>query len=202
MAEKTVGTKVRWGMVIDLSKCMRCHGCVVACRAEHFLPLGMLWCRLIAWEESADEMTTYPVRCNHCKDPPCVYVCPTGASQKREEDGIVWIDQDMCVGCRYCVVGCPYGSRSFNWVDPRPFIKEYNLVVPTRMRGVVEKCNFCEDRLANGQGLACVEACPERALTFGDLDESGSELTERLRGEYTLRRKPALGTNPKVYYIL
>ena len=113
---------MRWGMVVDLSKCMRCHGCIAACRVEHFLPLGMLWCRLIAWEESAEEMTTYPIRCNHCQEPPCVYVCPTGASQKREEDGIVWIDQNLCVGCRYCTIACPYQNRLFMGMIKTPVI--------------------------------------------------------------------------------
>jgi molybdopterin-containing oxidoreductase family iron-sulfur binding subunit len=211
----------RYALLVDTSKCKAsegCRECRTACHQAHNVPDIAEPRHEVKWIWAEPFSATFPggenefmdqalrerpvlVLCNHCESPPCVRVCPTQATWKRE-NGIVTIDMHRCIGCRYCVVGCPYGSRSFNWVDPRPFIKKKNPEVPTRMRGVVEKCNLCEDRLANGQGLACVEACPERALTFGDLDETGSELTERLRGEYTLRRKPGLGTNPKVYYIL
>jgi len=108
--------------------------------------------------------------CNHCTNPPCVRVCPTKATFKRAEDGIVMMDFHRCIGCRYCMAGCPYGARSFNFRDPRPYIKtELNMKFPTRERGVVEKCNFCAERLADGLLPACVEACKAGALSFGDL---------------------------------
>ena len=105
----------RWGMVINLAKCTRCHACVAACRIEHFLPLRVTWPRLIALEVDEGykvDVSTYPVRCNQCKDAPCVDACPTEASHKRE-DGIVAIDSDKCFGCRYCVIACPYQNRTY-----------------------------------------------------------------------------------------
>jgi molybdopterin-containing oxidoreductase family iron-sulfur binding subunit len=131
-----------------------------------------------------------------------VRVCPTKATWKRESDGIVMMDWHRCIGCRYCVVGCPYGSRSFNWRDPRPFIEETNTEYPTRTRGVVEKCTFCDSRLDHGQMPACVEACKHGALVFGDLEDPDSEVRKLLSEHFTLRRKPALGTQPEVYYIV
>ncbi|MDD5244547.1 MAG: 4Fe-4S dicluster domain-containing protein, partial [Syntrophorhabdaceae bacterium] len=107
-----------------------------------------------------------------------------------------------CIGCRYCMAACPYGARSFNWKDPRPFIKNINQDFPTRTKGVVEKCNFCEERLAKGLKPACVEACKENALIFGDLNDPGSEIVKVLKSRMTTRRKPYLGTQPKVFYLL
>lgn len=212
----------RWAMVIDLKKCLEkqgCTACINACHAVHNVPdLGnpkdeVKW----IWKEdfegafpSADHKYLEEeirnshalVFCNHCDNPPCVRVCPTQATWRRKADGIVMMDMHRCIGCRYCVVACPYGSRSFNWRDPRPFIKEINPDYPTRMRGVVEKCNFCEERLDRGKLPACVEACPERALVFGDLEDADSEVRKLLREHYTIRRKPSLGTNPEIYYIV
>ena len=140
--------------------------------------------------------------CNHCDNPPCTRVCPTEATWKRASDGVVMMDWHRCIGCRYCVVACPYGSRSFNWRDPRPFIDELQPDFPTRTRGVVEKCTFCEERLARGLLPACVEACKQNALTFGDLEDPESEVRKLLHDNYTIRRKPALGTQPEIYYII
>jgi molybdopterin-containing oxidoreductase family iron-sulfur binding subunit len=131
-----------------------------------------------------------------------VSVCPTQATWKREEDGIVMMDWHRCIGCRYCMVACPYGSRSFNWKDPRPFVDDQQQDFPTRMRGVVEKCTFCEERLAKGLMPSCVDACSERALAFGDLQNPNSDIRQLLKSSYTIRRKPALGTEPEVYYIV
>ena len=149
--------------------------------------------------------------CNHCTNPPCCRVCPTGATWKRENDGVVMMDQHRCIGCRFCMAACPYGARSFNWFDPRKAPKALNpdfptnMAYPTRMKGVVEKCNFCAERLAQGKQPACVEAA-ERvqpgALTFGDLDDRGSEVRKLLREHFSLRRKAELGTGPNIYYIV
>ena len=208
-------------MVVDLSKCVRCYGCIVACRVEHFLPLGVTWPRLIAWEEIADEMTTYSVRCNHCKEAPCVNVCPTEASQQRE-DGIVWIDQDKCVGCRYCVIACPYLNRTFLSKDKdtgyfpgyelTDFEKAGKRLYPHTV-GTVEKCNFCMERIDAGlaKGLkpgadrevtpACVNACPAIALTFGDLDDPDSEVRRLIREKKAFNLHPEYDTEPSIYYI-
>ena len=112
------------------------------------------------------------------------------------------MDWHRCIGCRYCVLACPYGSRSFNWRDPRPFIEETKPDFPTRSRGVVEKCTFCEERLARGIQPACVEACKEKALIFGDLEDPDSEVRSLLKDRFTIRRKPGLGTQPEVYYMV
>lgn len=138
--------------------------------------------------------------CNHCENPPCVRVCPTKATFKRK-DGITMQDLHRCIGCRYCMAGCPYGARSFNYRDPRPFIKEPNPEYPTRMIGVVEKCTFCDERLAKGLMPACVEAS-NGALIFGDIKDPDSKVRKILQTNYTIRRKAELGTQPSVYYIL
>jgi len=211
----------RWGMIVDLRKCRKlegCTDCIKACHTVHNVPqfddpkdeIKWVWKEDFehAFQEQEHEFTSDEIKrgqvlllCNHCNNAPCVRVCPTKATWKRE-DGIVMMDMHRCIGCRYCVAACPYGSRSFNWRDPRPFIKEINPDFPTRMRGVVEKCNFCAERLVKDQLPACVEACPEKALLFGDLENSDSEIRRLLNATYTLRRKPSLGTQPEVYYIV
>jgi molybdopterin-containing oxidoreductase family iron-sulfur binding subunit len=147
------------------------------------------------------EMMDYLLLCNHCENPPCVRVCPTKATFKRDWDGIVMMDMHRCIGCRFCMAGCPFGARSFNYKDPRPYIAELNPDIPTRMRGVVEKCNFCAERLADGRLPACVEAS-EGALVFGDLDDPDSDVRKALRENFSIRRKTSLGTQPSVYYII
>ncbi len=147
------------------------------------------------------EHRQFLVLCNHCENPPCVRACPTQATWKRESDGIVLMDFHRCIGCRFCMAACPFGARSFNFRDPRDFIRNINKKYPRRMKGVVEKCNFCAERLAVGQMPACVEVS-EGKLTFGDLDDPASEVRERIRTHYTIRRKQTLGTEPSVYYIV
>ena len=144
----------------------------------------------------------FPLLCNHCENPPCVRVCPTKATYKRA-DGIVAMDYHRCIGCRYCMAGCPYGSRSFNWGEPRKNLDltKLNPEFPTRMRGVVEKCNFCVERLAVGELPACAEAS-EGAIVFGDLRDPESDVRQVLRERFTIRRKPTAGTEPSVYYII
>jgi len=212
----------RWAMVIDLKKCLRAQGCVDcvnACHRTHNVPdfdnpkdeVKWVWKEPFehAFHGEEHEYQREDVKhslallmCNHCDSPPCVKVCPTQATWKRESDGIVMMDWHRCIGCRYCVAACPYGSRSFNWRDPRPHISEVNEEFPTRTRGVVEKCTFCEERLARGEMPACVEACPERALTFGDLEDPESDVRAILTNAYSIRRKPELGTVPEVYYLV
>ncbi|MDD9300893.1 MAG: 4Fe-4S dicluster domain-containing protein [Desulfobacter sp.] len=140
------------------------------------------------------------VTCNHCKEAPCVQACPTQATFKRE-DGIVLMDYHRCIGCRFCMAACPYGSRSFNFRDPRPFIEETDPDFPTRTKGVIEKCNLCAERLARGEQPHCVEAS-EGAIVVGDLEDPESEIRELLNEHYSIRRKQSLGTEPSVYYIV
>jgi len=174
-------TAKHWGMVIDSRKFESAEDLepiVEACRKIHNIPT------------------------HEDKNPPCVRACPTKATFKRE-DGIVLMDFHRCIGCRFCMAACPYGSRSFNFQDPRPFISEeyYNKEFPTRMKGVVEKCNFCAERLAAGKMPACAEASGG-AVVFGDLYDPESEIRELLRTNYTIQRKQGLGTNPAIYYIV
>lgn len=215
-------TARRWAMVIDVRKCMEhedCKDCTKACHLTHNVPdfgnpkdeIKWIWKETFghAFHDQkhafqAEKLQHVPtlVLCNHCDNPPCVRVCPTKATYKRDKDGVVMMDWHRCIGCRYCVVACPYGSRSFNWRDPRPFIKEIQPDFPTRTRGVVEKCTFCEERLARGQMPSCVEACKHGALHFGDLEDPESEVRKLLGENYSIRRKPSLGTNPEVYYLV
>ncbi len=210
----------RWAMVVEMGKCREgCRDCLDACHRVHNVPdfgnskdeIKWIWkepLKAVFPEQEhhylAEPLKEKPVMvlCNHCDNPPCVRVCPTQATFKRPEDGIVMMDYHRCIGCRFCVAGCPYGARSMNFRDPRPFIKEVNPEFPTRTKGVVEKCNFCAERLAQGLLPACVEACKEKALIFGDLEDPQSGIREIVQGRVTWRRKPELGTHPQVYYIL
>lgn len=211
----------RWAMVIDIQRCQKEHGCtecIEACHRVHNVPTFKDRNHEVKWIWKEPFERTFPsldsaytaiafqgkpvlVFCNHCNKPPCVRVCPTQATWRRE-DGIVMMDWHRCIGCRYCVAACPYGSRSFNWLDPRPHISQLDPGFPTRTKGVVEKCTFCEERLAKGQPPACVDACREKALVFGDLEDPNSKVRQLLRTRFTLRRKPELGTQPEIYYIV
>lgn len=207
-----------WGMVIDLTKLENVEAITEACHKVHNVPhfeekrheIKWIWeteyNHAFSGQENpylADALEHAPVLvlCNHCENPSCVRACPTQATFKRESDGIVLMDFHRCIGCRFCMAACPFGARSFNFRDPRPFIAETNKKFPTRMKGVVEKCNFCAERLAEGLMPACVEAS-EGAIAFGDLSDPDSEIRELLRTNYTIRRKPELGTSPSVYYIV
>jgi Fe-S-cluster-containing dehydrogenase component len=221
-APAAAGSKsVRWGMVVDTKACAEhpdCQECQTACHRAHNVPdiaearQEVKW----IWKEPQQQVfpflqTDYaqgaapaaglPVLCNHCASPPCVPVCPTQATWKRE-DGIVMMDYHRCIGCRYCMAACPYGARSFNFVDPRPYVAPNNPDYPTRTQGVVEKCNFCEERLAEGQQPACVEACPAKALLFGDLNDENSAVRKVLRERMAVQRKPELGAGPAVFYLV
>lgn len=220
----------QWAMVIDLELCRRDdvrQACTEACRREHNVPLipdpeervDWIWTEErqhvfsdLMHDHTAPDVREAPVLvlCNHCTKPPCVKVCPTGATWKRPSDGIVMMDMHRCIGCRYCMAACPYGARSFNWRDPRPYVaRDANgkpvSDYPTRTTGVVEKCTFCAERIRKGQEPACVEAVRSvpgaaDALTFGDVTDPQSRVSRLLRDEPTLARMVHLGTGPNVYY--
>lgn len=209
----------RWGMFIDMDKVRSeedIKRIIHACHSIHNVPdmgnpkdeIKWIWTEKFghAFPEQEDkylsekyEHRPFLVLCNHCENPPCVRVCPTKATFKRKEDGLVLMDYHRCIGCRFCMAACPYGARSFNYKDPRPFIKEVNPKFPTRMIGVVEKCTFCSERLDKGLPPACAEAS-NGAIVFGDLNNPDSEIRRLLRENYTIRRKPELGTRPGLYY--
>jgi Fe-S-cluster-containing dehydrogenase component len=211
----------QWAMVIDTRKLQTAEDLeplIEACHKVHNVPKLENKNHEIKWIWESEYHNVFPtqpnrflseavehrpflVLCNHCENPPCVRACPTKATFKRESDGIVMMDFHRCIGCRFCMAACPFGARSFNFRDPRPFIKEQNKAFPTRTKGVVEKCNFCNERLAVGLMPACVEAS-QGALVFGDLFDPKSEVRELLKTNYTIRRKESLGTEPSVYYIV
>lgn len=208
----------RWAMVIDSRKCSDCNDCSVACHKAHNVPEIPSKEEEIKWIWKDDfhsafpdlghsymsndlEHRSFPLLCNHCDNPACVRVCPTKATFKRE-DGVVMMDYHRCIGCRYCMAGCPFGARSFNFQDPRPSIKDINKEYPTRAKGVVEKCNFCAELLVKGELPLCVQACKNGAITFGDLNDPDSPVRKLLENQAAIQRKPSLGTYPSVYYII
>jgi len=141
--------------------------------------------------------------CNHCSNSPCARVCPTNATFKRETDGIVMMDPHRCIGCRFCMAGCPYGSRSFNYIDPKPYVVNKNTNYPVRTRGVVEKCTFCQELVGRGKLPACVEACQDtQALIFGDINDPNSSVRTILKKRFSIVRKAEVSTKPNVFYII
>ncbi|MFC2055996.1 sulfate reduction electron transfer complex DsrMKJOP subunit DsrO [Chloroflexota bacterium] len=224
----------KWGMVIDLDKCVGCQSCSVACKEENNVPHGSpgeqerrtapFWHKVIAvsrGEYPTLSIDLIPMPCMHCDDAPCVTVCPAKATYRRE-DGIVVQDFRRCIGCKYCIVACPYGVRNFNYKEPEE--KEYHRSdlpptrddrgpwpFPHRVHGVVEKCTFCFHRIDQGlkEGKkigvdvvpACVETCPSKARTFGDLDDSDSEVSRLLASRGSFRLREELSTHPKVFYL-
>ncbi len=180
---------VRYGLIHDETACIGCTACMDACREVNKVPEGVSRLEIIRtgpFGEFPDQAYNfYRHSCQHCDNPPCVDVCPTGASFVDKATGIVDVNPDLCVGCKYCVIGCPYKVRFIHPV--------------TR---VIDKCDFCRHtNLAQGKQPACVEACPVGALTFGDLKDPKSEISQKLVTETTYRAKVHLGTEPSVYRV-
>lgn len=204
---------MRYGMVIDLNRCIGCHTCSVACKSSNNLPKGMWWNRVLtAGGKEMDtasgilpnvQMQYIPVACQHCDNPPCVAACPTGASYKREEDGIVLVDYDKCIGCRLCMAACPYNARSFNWQEPEYSVDHAvgEIDAPEQQFNTVAKCTFCVNRLARGEAPACVEVCPGSARYWGDLDDPESDVCNAMRGRQTIQLLEEKGTGPAVFYL-
>ena len=203
----------RMGMVIDLTRCREdCTACMDACRAENNVAfhgdkeLDIHWIRRVdvkrkvSVKEEEDKVRKVLLLCFHCENPPCAQVCPVQATYQRE-DGIVIVDQHRCIGCRYCMIACPYNARYFNFKENEDWPnKEY----PKRSHGVAESCNFCAHLVDQGMQPACVQACQAvgaGALTFGDLNDPESEVARLVSERSTKRIREDLGTEPKVYYI-
>jgi molybdopterin-containing oxidoreductase family iron-sulfur binding subunit len=219
----------RYGMAVDLDRCNGCGACVVACAVENNVPpapaaaterTGLSWLRVQKLEGPGGSAAFVPLTCQQCGPrPPCAAVCPQNAVEVDTRTGIVAQVPVRCLGCRYCMVACPYHARSFNWWDPEwpgSLAETLNPAVSTRTRGVVEKCNFCSQRLqaartrvaaeggdptaAPAYEPACVEACPSRALVFGDLADAGSEVARLAQAGGSFRLLERLGTGAKVFY--
>jgi menaquinone reductase, iron-sulfur cluster-binding subunit len=221
----------RWGMVIDLDCCTACQACVVACQEENNVPppvpeetvsgRSFTWMEITPYVEGRYprvKMRLLPLPCMHCDEPPCVKVCPVGATFKNEE-GIVGQVYRRCIGCRYCTTACPYTVRYFNWFEPHwpePMRSGLNPDVSVRTKGVVEKCTFCHHRLirardqaaSEGRQLrpgeftpACVECCPAGAMVFGDLNDPASEVSRLAASRRAFTLLDKLGTKPKVIYL-
>ncbi len=196
-----------YAMAIDLSRCNGCNACVVACKVEHNSANGILLTQIIEKEVGSYPNANrlfYPVLCNHCENPPCVPVCPTTATYKRD-DGIVLIDWDKCIGCGACIQACPYDQRfyvedariSFDG-DAGSYINPHVAKAP---KGVPVKCDFCYHRVDQGGQPACVEACPTGARIFGPLNEGEQPLNELLSRKNVWTLLPDKGTDPNVYYF-
>jgi len=223
-------------MVIDLDKCTACQACTVACQAENNVPFAgpdetaldrsKHWQDVMTKLGEEGEYPNFHVRfiprpCMHCDDPPCVKVCPVGATYV-DDEGLVRMDYQRCIGCRYCTTACPYTVRYYNWYTPQypaGYDAYLNPNVPVRPVGVVEKCTFCIHRLepakreaaAQGRELtdadlvllpACNQACPASARYFGDLDDPESTVSRLARSPRAFRLLEDLGTEPKVYYLV
>ncbi len=185
-AKSGAGAGVRWGMVVDLRRCIGCHACSVACKIENDVPTGVFR----AWVKYVDKGSYPGVRrdflprlCNHCEHPSCVRVCPTKATYKRD-DGAVVVDNAKCIACRSCMTACPYDARFVNPV--------------TR---VADKCTFCAHRIEKGLQPACVQSCLGRARIFGDLNDRKSEIYACVSKNPVKQLNPATGNEPSVYYI-
>jgi len=179
--------RVHYAMVIDARKCTGCHACTVACKAEFEVPLGVNR----SWVEYVEKGTYpnvsrsfLPRLCNQCSDPPCVSVCPTGATYKRKEDGIVVVDSDICIGCKYCMQACPYDAR---FINPNT--------------GTADKCDFCLHRVTKGLEPSCVNTCQGRARIFGDLNDPDSEVARLVATEPVTVLRQEMGSKPNVFYI-
>ena len=176
----------RWGMVVDLRKCIGCQACSVACSTENAVPMGNFRTIVPSFEIDVNgtaRRATLPRLCNHCENPPCVEVCPTQATYKRE-DSIVVVDNEVCIGCGYCVQGCPYDAR---FINPETH--------------TADKCNFCVHRTEAGLLPACVETCVGGARIFGDLNDPQSAVSKLIAEHTTQVLKPEMGTEPNVFYI-
>jgi molybdopterin-containing oxidoreductase family iron-sulfur binding subunit len=224
----TTRRRFHYGMVIDTRRCVGCRACMVACKAENKTPPGVFYTVVFdqVIEPRIDDKPLYMTKpCFHCEHPPCVDVCPVSATYKRERDGIVVVDYDRCIGCRYCMTACPYSARWFDFGENYPAMAEntplraapspeYGQFRERRREtspiGNVRKCTFClhlqdeegrYDRAA-GRWPACAKTCTGHAIHFGDFSDPDSEVSRLLRERVPIRLKEELGTSPNVYYLL
>lgn len=197
---------------INLHRCIGCNTCAVACKMQNNVSDGMLWNRVLTEGcerfDSAEgtypnlSRTYLPLACQHCENPACERVCPTGATYK-DDKGRVEIDYDKCIGCRMCMAACPYNARVFNWSEPvrDPDFNYGDKDVPVRPKGVAEKCTMCKERTDRGEEPMCVMCCPTEARVFGDLDDPESAISKFLGEKSTFVLLEEQGTRPQVRYF-
>lgn len=209
--------QVKWAMVIDLQKCVGCDSCTVACKVENRTPPGISY--NVVLEEEIGEFpniskVNLPMPCMQCDNPPCVQVCPVKATYKLD-NGIVAIDNDRCIGCRYCIIACPYGARSYDFGESYDdeMLSYSDVTSPEYGNdrgpreanktpiGTVRKCNFCLHRLERGEEPACVETCIGDARFFGDLNDPNSTVSKLANSPRAFRLKSELGAGPNVIYL-
>ncbi len=225
VSDKSAMDNTLFGYALDISRCIGCRNCVYACVKENNQSREpqIHWIQVLEMEKEkgidfADANVHYnpelvpeegkfyvPIQCQQCKNPPCIKVCPAKATWK-EPDGIVVVDYNWCIGCRYCMAACPYGARHFNWGEPTIPNEEINpethyLGNRPRPKGVVEKCTFCIQRTREGKYPACVEICPVGARKFGNLLDPQSEIRYILENKRVLILKEEVNTQPKFYYF-
>lgn len=220
-------------MAIDLHKCVGCSACAISCKSENNVDVGIFWANYKHQTTGKFPNVQYeyiPTLCNHCDNAACVKVCPTGAMYK-DENGLTLHDPDKCIGCKSCMLACPYGVINFNdrkphqyWTDPNALIhdgtangealrKKLGVDIPyynpqreetyagIRPKGIVEKCTFCDHRIKEGLDPYCVDSCPASARTFGDLDDPNSEINQVLAKYKSKTLLTHKGTKPKVFYV-
>lgn len=202
----------RLGILIDRDRCFGCQTCTNACKMQNNVPMGMLWNRVIVEGSNAVdgavgeypnlERKYLPLACQHCENPACQRVCPTGATYK-DDKGRVEIDYEKCIGCRMCMAACPYNARSFNWEEPKrdPDFNYGDARVPVRLKGVTEKCTLCKERTDDGDEPMCVKCCPTKARIYGDLDDPNSEISKKIKEKNAYVLLEDRGTKPQVYYF-
>ena len=200
------------GIAINKTRCIGCQTCAHACKMQNNVPSGMRWNRVLtegcdvedgALGEFPNLSRGYlPVACQHCENPACLRVCPTGATYK-DDKGRVEVDYEKCIGCRMCMAACPYNARVFNWNDPtrEPDFNYGDKDVPVRGKGVVEKCTLCKERTDRGEEPMCVKCCPVKARTFGDLDDPNSEISKLVVARKAGVLLEEQGTRPQVHYF-
>ncbi|WP_084503095.1 sulfate reduction electron transfer complex DsrMKJOP subunit DsrO [Desulfatirhabdium butyrativorans] len=184
---KQTGVK-KYAMVIDTNRCTCCHGCTIACLSENNVPDGYYrcWVKKIAKGRYPNVSFHFlPRLCNHCEDAPCLNLCPTGATYRTQEDGVVHVNREVCVGCHVCIDACPYGARFFNPITH-----------------TADKCDFCYHRITQGMEPACVTACTGKARIFGDLNDPTSQIAKYLNDHSTQSLRTDLDTHPKVHYVM
>lgn len=206
----------KYGMAVDMNRCMGCNMCSLSCRVNHNLPNDILYSTAVT--DGGDyfrtpsgtypdglKMKFYTKACQHCDQPVCVPVCPTGATYKREDDGVVLVDGEKCIGCESCIAACPYdGVRTLLSAEPS-YSLDFSLgdwTIPEHIPNTVEKCTFCVERLDRGEVPLCVELCPAIARYFGDLDDPESEVSKILMKRESEQLLTDQGTGPNVFFLI